>query len=552
MRTGSISAIIAVFLSAAALPVVAQKPVIDSSGVMNAATLAPVAAPNFWGPSHGSIATILGQNFAAAAATAMQIPLPTTLAGVSVVWQHPPSADTPLPLFYVSPGQINFQIPNNYVSALYIAVQTPNGTSDPVLVHDALAPGIFTLNGSGCGPAWVFNIAPDGTWSLNSPDNSVEPGGLIAILATGRGAVFIFGTGQFIPDGQPTPASPLLTNLTPGPVGFEVPTDGEPSGGTVLYDNRAPGMIGVDQYNLKLPDNVIEGCGIPLTITVFPNLSFWDSQPVPINVHRGGGKCGSLPPPRSYADLTLQKTTTIDTTGSTTTEQLNVNLSAAVGKRVPQPPPTNVCSFAAPADWVSGPACPFPLFLDQPVNVGPLTISGPNVNLRYVQQPDETAFHVTLPGGSLVPGSYTVSAPGGKGAGPFSVAIPVPAEIQFDNPVPGGTIDETQNFQVKWTGGEPDSVVRVRLRNLATWNYCEAVVPASAGSFTLYASYKGSQGYLLDQSIGGKYAELTITLESPASVPFTAPGLTLGGTARSSRVWYYPNLQFTFGPPPPQ
>jgi uncharacterized protein (TIGR03437 family) len=548
MRTSSISTMIAVLLSGIPLPAAAQKPVIDSRGVMNAATLAPSNSSR-GGVASGSVVTIFGANLAPAAVAASQVPLPTNLAGVSVFLQ-----DTPLPLFYVSPGQINFQFPNFNVTGNNVRVQTPTGTSDPLTVLLNGTAGIFTQDGSGCGPAWVLNIAPDGTWSLNSPDNSVEPGGLIAILATGRGSVFIFGTGQFIPDGQPTPASPLLTNLAPSVVGLEVPTDGAPSGGKVLYDSRAPGMIGVDQYNLRLPDNVIEGCGIPLTITFAPFPHFWNSQPVPINVHRGGGKCNLLPPAQSYADFTLQKTTTIDTTGSTTTEQLNVNLSAAVGKGVPQPPPSNVCSFAPPAGWVSGPSCPFPLFLDQPVDVGPLTISGPNVNQRYVAQPNETAFHVTLPDGSLVPGLYTVSAPGGKGAGPFSVTVPVPPEIQFDNPVPNGTIDETQNFRFKWTGGQPDAIVHVRLRNLGTWNFCEAVIPASEGSFTFYASYKGvSHGYLLDQSIGGKYAELTISVEPPTgSVDFTAPGLTLGGTARSSRVWYYPNLQFTFGPPPPQ
>ncbi len=191
MQRFSISAM-AVFCAASfCTPAAAQKPVVDSRGVMNAATLAPVTGPNYWGPPSGSIATIFGQNLAPTTASAAQVPLPTSLAGVSVLMTAPglSSQGVPLPLLFVSPGQINFQIPNAPSGGLGpITIETPNGTSESVQVYfPMVAPGIFTQDGSGCGPAWVLNIAGNGSWTLNSPENSVEPGGLIAILGTGRG-----------------------------------------------------------------------------------------------------------------------------------------------------------------------------------------------------------------------------------------------------------------------------------------------------------------------------------------------------------------------------
>ena len=83
----------------------AQGPVVDRGGVVNAASYAPVT-----GPGHQlapeSIATVFGQNLASGTATAHPYPLPTMLEGTTVT-VHGVVA----PLFYVSPGQINFQMP---------------------------------------------------------------------------------------------------------------------------------------------------------------------------------------------------------------------------------------------------------------------------------------------------------------------------------------------------------------------------------------------------------------------------------------------------------
>jgi hypothetical protein len=133
-------------LGIAALPLLAQKPVINPGGVVNAASLASVS-----GPGHalvpGAIASIFGRNLAASTAIAGSYPLPRTLAGTSVAVNG-----VAAPLFYVSPGQINFQVPFSTDTGSYsgyghasIIVTTAAGASDAVTADTWMAsPAIFT------------------------------------------------------------------------------------------------------------------------------------------------------------------------------------------------------------------------------------------------------------------------------------------------------------------------------------------------------------------------------------------------------------------------
>src|SRR5207247_1856578 len=106
----------------------------DPHGIVNAATLARFGTPGY-GTPEGSIATIFGQNLAPTTAVATQVPLPTSLAGVSVTM-----GSRALPLYYVSPRQVNFELPNqSLLDPLSIIVNTPNGASDPEPI-----PGFFS------------------------------------------------------------------------------------------------------------------------------------------------------------------------------------------------------------------------------------------------------------------------------------------------------------------------------------------------------------------------------------------------------------------------
>ena len=63
------------------------------------------------------------------------------------------------PLLYVSPGQLNVQLPEG----TRMVVTTAAGSSDPVPLDFWENFGIFTLDGSGCGRGAVLNVAGDGS-----------------------------------------------------------------------------------------------------------------------------------------------------------------------------------------------------------------------------------------------------------------------------------------------------------------------------------------------------------------------------------------------------
>jgi adhesin/invasin len=184
----------------------AQKPVIATGGIVNAASFKP-------DPTLGTVLvvggiyTIFGTNLASSVQTAAVYPLPTTLGGTTVT-----VGGIPAPLLYVSPGQINFQVPTNPgypyqidFSPNAVVATMANVARDPVPFTPAYeGAGIFTQDGSGCGPGAVQNVNPDGTVTSNSKTQSASPGGFITIWGTGLGHV------DFPPpDGSPAVTDPL-------------------------------------------------------------------------------------------------------------------------------------------------------------------------------------------------------------------------------------------------------------------------------------------------------------------------------------------------------
>ena len=109
----------------------AQTPVINPLGLVNAATgrsasSVPVAA-------RGSIVSIFGNNFSSTTASANGLPLPTQLPGTGTQVLFGGIA---APLFFVSPTQINAQVPFELPdgSSVDVVVRNENGASAPLQV----------------------------------------------------------------------------------------------------------------------------------------------------------------------------------------------------------------------------------------------------------------------------------------------------------------------------------------------------------------------------------------------------------------------------------
>lgn len=160
-------------LFASTFSLLSQVPTINPGGIVNAASLgnSPYFAPR-------EIISIFGQNLAPAPTIASTPVLPFILAGTSVTVNG-----VTCPLFYVSPTQINFQMPTNVItdSALVpLVVKTSVGSSaETILAGTFDSPGLFTQDASGCGPGAIQNVSASGGVSLNTHANSVSPGDFV-------------------------------------------------------------------------------------------------------------------------------------------------------------------------------------------------------------------------------------------------------------------------------------------------------------------------------------------------------------------------------------
>jgi uncharacterized protein (TIGR03437 family) len=495
-------------------PALGQKPVVFEGGVVNAASFAKAATPG-GAVAPGSIIAIFGANLAPAPASAGSTPLPTTLAGTSVTVNG-----IPAPLFYVSPGQINAQLPLlTGIGSASVVVATTAGASDPVevVVHfDGL--GIFTTDQSGCGPGAVLNVASDGTLSLNTPQNSVEPGGWIAIYATGLGATY-----PTVPDGEPAPLQPLSVKLdTNYGALFRDVLSG------VSFAGKAPTLVGVDQFNTgPRADVSLEGCSVPLRIYGYSSVS----QPVPISIHRGGGQCVD-PPPDSYGVLRWKKTISSGITPPPAVETFSAEFPSAIGLAFPVSimgisglPP----AYAASCSWTE----------NKQLDAGALTMQGPGFGPLRVLPHTSGTYSSDLPPGTIRAGSFSVIGGGGAGVGSFTTTVAVPDSINLTTSFPPGPLPD-QSLTVAWTGGDPQSIVRLKVVATTAWGarqVQEFSAAASDGSITITA--RSGVGLTLPHDSDIKIT-VTQTALGPQIQTFQAGGLTLGGR----HVWVY---EFRFG-----
>ena len=190
----------------------------------------------------GSLASLFGTALAPSAAFAPSVPLPFTLAGVSVT-----IGGVPAPLIFVSSAQINLQVPWNLQSQAQDVVVKVNGTVSASFsaMVGSLAPGVFTTQ-YGVGPAIAINL--DGT--LAQPVGSIpglvtrpaKPGDIIIILATGLGLV--------IPP-LPSGAAPGQT-LTQTIIQPTVLIGG--ANAEVKFSGLSPQFVGVNQLNVVVPN----------------------------------------------------------------------------------------------------------------------------------------------------------------------------------------------------------------------------------------------------------------------------------------------------------
>lgn len=215
-------------------------PVLSANGTVNGASFAPGGTPA-GAVAPGSIVAIFGTDLASGTSSARAVPLPTAMADATVVMNG-----ISAPLFYVSPGQINAQVPFEVAGGFgitSISVQVKRGSQSTAVQTAQLAavsPGIFTVNSRGTGDGAILHAA---NFQLVTSGNPARAGEFVSIYCTGLGT-----TNPLVASGAASPnAEPLARTLT-APV---VTIGGRAA--VVNFSGMAPGFVGLYQINVQIP-----------------------------------------------------------------------------------------------------------------------------------------------------------------------------------------------------------------------------------------------------------------------------------------------------------
>jgi uncharacterized protein (TIGR03437 family) len=224
----------------------AQRPSPARGGAVNLASYQSAVAVN-------GLLSIFGTNLGSSAQAAAT-PLPNILGGTCVTLNN-----VALPLFMVSPGQINAQIPPNLAAGTYPLVvrsiaNQATSTSQNITVSK-VAPAVFA---DSSGNALLFH-ADGNQVTQSNPATRDEP---LTMYATGLGIT----TGGAVTAGMPSPSSPLAV-VSGVQVFFGNPSYTQAA---IIVDwvGLAPGLIGVYQLNLRIPGFHINGNALPVTLRV--------------------------------------------------------------------------------------------------------------------------------------------------------------------------------------------------------------------------------------------------------------------------------------------
>lgn len=214
-----------------------QAPAYSAAGIVNASnyTAGPFA-PN-------SVLSLFGSNLAytTQALTAEMISgnkLPTTLAATIVLVEN-----SPAPLLYVSPTQINFLIPSDQIPGditVQVVRQSVRGPKVTITLVD-VAPALF--------------ISPDGDPFLLAQDWTLDNAVItVANPAHSGNFVVIYATGLGHTRPNPSPGEIPQTAAYLATADFTVVVNGAPLDPFfVRYAGVTPGCAGLYQVNLMLP-----------------------------------------------------------------------------------------------------------------------------------------------------------------------------------------------------------------------------------------------------------------------------------------------------------
>jgi uncharacterized protein (TIGR03437 family) len=212
--------------------------------IVNAADLTGAVAP-------GSLISVFGRDLSVTNISTREMPLPTAL-GESCLTVN----GVAVPMLFVSPTQINAQLPFQTDGNVTLVLRTPGGISDNFnMTILPAAPSVFRngVAGQDTGLPAVVRATNNQLVTLANP---VHRGDALVIYLTGMGR-----TSPTVEAGLPAPADP------PVAVVVEPRVTLSDVGLPISFAGLSPGQVGVYQINVRVPDWVPTGLAQLLTIT---------------------------------------------------------------------------------------------------------------------------------------------------------------------------------------------------------------------------------------------------------------------------------------------
>jgi uncharacterized protein (TIGR03437 family) len=207
----------------------------------------------------GAIASAFGTNLATGAQGATSTPLPTNLLGTTVTVKDSLGQSRLAPLFYVSPTQVNYQIPSGTASGTAkIEISSPGNAMQTEFVQiTQVAPGLFSASadGQGIAAASITRVRGDGSRSEETVAvyDPLEKKFVTVPIDLGpeteRVFLILYGTGL----------RSRLTQASAQIGGVSAPIDYLGAQGT---------YVGLDQVNLLLPRSLIGRGDVTVNLTV--------------------------------------------------------------------------------------------------------------------------------------------------------------------------------------------------------------------------------------------------------------------------------------------
>jgi uncharacterized protein (TIGR03437 family) len=229
----------------AVMAILDKVPYVAPTGVENGAGSTPVAAV-----APGSVVSVFGANLAAGTSVGPASPLPQTLGGVTAM-----IGQQFMPLFFVSPGQINFQLPDGVALGAQTLTITPQGQPNVQVSFNVVrnAPGLFqqSINGQ------AFALAYHADGSAITAAAPAQVGETITIYGTGFGP-----TDPARLEGFALPVSPVYNIVDAVTVSAGSVT------GPATAAFAVAGSVGVDAVQFAITDPATSGTNASVSVTI--------------------------------------------------------------------------------------------------------------------------------------------------------------------------------------------------------------------------------------------------------------------------------------------